>query len=221
LHTRRWRGGLWYRAPSGLVERATSPRQVGVPAGRKKRTAQLRHGARIRPGEHACQSRAADRKTGGPHHWLPGVNLEDPKTFRDDIGTFVVRVCFPLSLFFGAYTILLPSEKRGALVLAALLVLWGIFYATATVVQVDESGVRYRRYYRWTKVSYDEILECRLSWIPAVGFIKLARFVPPWGKIYFVPVGPPEWLHIFSQHSKMTRYIDDAARAKRSTGGGT
>jgi hypothetical protein len=69
-------------------------------------------------------------------------------------------------------------------------VLAGVFCLTATEVRACEQVLEYRRFLVWKPVQYAEIRECKKSWLPWFGYMRLTRFVPPWGRIYFVIVRP-------------------------------
>jgi hypothetical protein len=66
----------------------------------------------------------------------------------------------------------------------------GFFCLTAAEVQAHEEILKYRRFLFWKQIPYAQIHQCKDSRIPGLGFIRLAQFVPPWGKIYFVTMRP-------------------------------
>lgn len=70
------------------------------------------------------------------------------------------------------------------------LVLVGLFFVTATEVWAREDALKYRRFLFWREIPYEQIVRCDNSWSPWCGYLKLNRFVPPWGKIYFVKARP-------------------------------
>jgi hypothetical protein len=58
-----------------------------------------------------------------------------------------------------------------------------IFYASLAVLEIPDGTIRYRRLLAWKKVDYDEIVESGVSWVVAgIGYLRLKRFVFPWGK---------------------------------------
>jgi hypothetical protein len=71
-----------------------------------------------------------------------------------------------------------------------LLVFWALFLFTAAEVKAHEKTLEYRRFWAWKQISYDQIGQCAASWIPGLGYVRLGRFVPPWGKLYFVTARP-------------------------------
>jgi hypothetical protein len=76
------------------------------------------------------------------------------------------------------------------LVFVVPLGLWGVFCLTAAEVRADEHVLTYRRFLSWRQIPYEQIVECKNSWYPWFGYLKLTRSVPPWGKIYFVTLRP-------------------------------
>jgi len=76
------------------------------------------------------------------------------------------------------------------IVIIVPLALWGFFCLTATEVQACEQVLKYRRFLFWKQIPYEQIVECKNSWNPWFGYVELVRFVPPWGKIYFVTMRP-------------------------------
>jgi hypothetical protein len=63
---------------------------------------------------------------------------------------------------------------------------WGIFNLTLAQMKVHEGGLSYRRFLKWRELLYEDIRECRSSILPATGYVRLNRFLWPWGKLYFV-----------------------------------
>src|SRR5579883_2047521 len=62
------------------------------------------------------------------------------------------------------------------------------FFFSAALVKPGEKAVRFRYFYfmPWRQIPYSDIVDCRVSWVPGLGVIKLRRFILPWGKLYFV-----------------------------------
>lgn len=72
----------------------------------------------------------------------------------------------------------------------AVLAIAGIFCLTAAEVQTEENALKYRRFLVWKQVTYDEICECQDSFLPGFAYVRLVRFVWPWGRLYFVTARP-------------------------------
>lgn len=84
----------------------------------------------------------------------------------------------------------LGTSPPARIVLVVPLVLWGIFCVTVAEVRADERVLRYRRFLKWTQIPYEHIRQCKNSWIPGLAYLRLARFIPPWGKVYFAVLRP-------------------------------
>jgi hypothetical protein len=72
----------------------------------------------------------------------------------------------------------------------ATLVIAGLFCLTAAEVRAEAKILRYRRFLVWKQIPYDEICECRSSLLPGFGYIGLAYFLAPFGRLYFVIARP-------------------------------
>lgn len=55
--------------------------------------------------------------------------------------------------------------------------------------------------------------ECKVSLVPAMGSLKLRRFVPPWGKIYFVLEEPFQWA-VPGGETRLTAFISARSAEK-------
>jgi hypothetical protein len=87
-----------------------------------------------------------------------------------------------------AMTLALGLTPPLRLVVSIPLALWGLFCLTTAEVRANGEMLEYRRFLKWKRVPYATIRECKKSLIPVLSYVKLVRFVPPWGKIYFVSV---------------------------------
>lgn len=70
------------------------------------------------------------------------------------------------------------------------LVLWGVFCLTTVQVRAGSEALEYRRFLKWRRVTYPGVRACKRSLLPALGYVRLAGFVPPWGRLYFVIARP-------------------------------
>jgi hypothetical protein len=70
------------------------------------------------------------------------------------------------------------------------LMLLGIFCMTSAEVRAGENALKYRRFLSWKQISFEQIVTCENSWNPWFGYLKLDRFVLPWGRLYFVKLRP-------------------------------
>jgi hypothetical protein len=105
---------------------------------------------------------------------------------------FVFKYWAALLLFAAAFFMagddLFAYPARIPVVLA--LALWGFFSVTAVEVRIEPNSLMYRRFVRWQAIPYTDIQDARLCLWPVYGFVKSNRFIPPWGRLYFVTARP-------------------------------
>jgi hypothetical protein len=100
---------------------------------------------------------------------------------------FVLKYYAPLILFGGVYVFWSAGFRWAQLIILVPLILGILFYASLAVLEIPDGTVRYRRFSRWRRVAYDEIVGSRASLaVFGIGYLRLKRFVFPWGKLYFV-----------------------------------
>lgn len=62
-----------------------------------------------------------------------------------------------------------------------------LFRASLAVVEAEDDNIRYRRLSVWRKLSFDEVASCGPSKAGLeIGYIRLKRFLGPWGNLYFI-----------------------------------
>jgi hypothetical protein len=118
-----------------------------------------------------------------------------PPTHLHSATAHVVFAKLGAALFWAGWVYILSSENRlswrtgFALPFVALVA----FHLSLAVITVQAGAVRYRRLFRWTHLDLAEVVSTGKMWPLLIGYIELNRFVPPWGKLYFVldePVRP-------------------------------
>lgn len=85
----------------------------------------------------------------------------------------------PLLLIFSA-----NITRWGALVMSVVL-LAAAFMASLAILEISSGALRYKRFFRWKGIEEGDIVRSGCLWPPFIGYIKLTRFVFPWGRIYF------------------------------------
>lgn len=128
----------------------------------------------------------------------------------------VFKWFLPIVALLGTMPLLEPTTSLVAVLLALLLVGGAIFAFSAAQVRVSNADIAFRRFRRWHHVAYRDIQKCRISWFPAMCYMKVRTFVPPWGKVYFISEGPLEELTLPGRHSSLTRYIEERASNAKS-----
>jgi len=149
------------------------------------------------------------------------VNFERPHLFdsRDSRPT-ILKVGFPIVLWLPLVFEFNQPQKPGGIVLLGLMAALGLFFFTLALIMPSDHHLEYRRFIRWNKISYNEILVCKRSIIPMVGYVKLRQFVPPWGKLYFVFYTPSAPFLGGSEQELMVQYVRDkmAGRSDENAG---
>ena len=95
----------------------------------------------------------------------------------------------PLLFFFGLVAFILWNVGFHSVQLLFLIPLFvmSLFHLSLAEVEVSSEGIRYRRLSGCGAVSFDEVVNCGVSKVRMeVGYIRLKRFVSPWGKLYFI-----------------------------------
>ena len=131
--------------------------------------------------------------------------------------TFVAAKYFlPIAMFVGSSGILLSGHSSFCsftfrVLFNAPFFLAAIFLLSIAEVRVANHFLEYRRFIEWTKVPYDQIEHCRISWFPGLACITLIRSEKNSARIYFVSgtlvanEGP---------RSEITRYINEHRSGK-------
>jgi hypothetical protein len=109
----------------------------------------------------------------------------NPQTF------LAAKYYVPIILFVGSGATLLSGHPSFSnLVFRALLnapfFLAACLLLSIAEVRVADRFLEYRRFSGWTKVSYDQIQHCRISWFPVLAYITLIRSEKNTARIYFV-----------------------------------
>jgi hypothetical protein len=99
---------------------------------------------------------------------------------------FTLKYWAPIVLFGGTFVFWNNQFRWAQLVFLIPLIVGLLFHASLAVVQIPDGNIRYRRLLNWKNLSYDEIVECGVSWGAGIGYIRLKHFLLPWGKLYFV-----------------------------------
>src|SRR5215475_14135173 len=100
---------------------------------------------------------------------------------------FVLKYYAPLIFFGGTFVFWSVGFRWAQMIILVPLILAILFCASLAVLEIPDGTVRYRRLFRWTTVPYDEIVESGTSWaVAGIAYLRLKRFVFPWGKLYFV-----------------------------------
>ena len=131
---------------------------------------------------------------------------------------FVIKLWLPLILLSG--TAIMLRNAHHPLLIGLPMVLWAAFNLTAVQVRTGARNLQYRRFLVWREIPYEEIRDCRVSWVPAMGCLRLRqRYVLPWGTLYFVLDGPLQVVMPGGQ-TALTSLINSRRREKQGPSDG-
>jgi hypothetical protein len=61
--------------------------------------------------------------------------------------------------------------------------MWGFSLA---ILERRGGVLHYRRFFKWMTFAEDEVVTAGVVFLPFVGYLRLNRFISPWGRLYFV-----------------------------------
>jgi hypothetical protein len=118
---------------------------------------QEHHGQRDSNGCESSSSNVWLLKIWAPLLWLVwAVGL-----FKDDVFSVRIVGCIPFVLAF-------------------------VFHMSLAIVRIREGRVQYRRFLKWKPVEISDVLWSGVVWLPFIGFMRLRKSQPPWGRLFFV-----------------------------------
>jgi|HubBroStandDraft_6_1064221.scaffolds.fasta_scaffold01430_2 hypothetical protein len=103
----------------------------------------------------------------------------------------MIKCYVPLSIFVGSGTILLIGHPSLAVLasramLNTPLIIMACFLLTVAEVRKAGNFLEYRRLFRWKAVSYDQIAQCKRSWLLGLGHMTVHRSEMHRSRIFFV-----------------------------------
>jgi hypothetical protein len=120
------------------------------------------------------------------------TSLNSAASTTNFFGFFSCVIGLSLWVVFNKYPFLTALLNLGFFLL-------GFFFFTVTRIKTDETVLKYRRWSQWYAVPYSEIVECGADGM--YGYIRLRRYIFPWGKIYFLRPYSPESLLAWDQQT--------------------
>jgi hypothetical protein len=64
---------------------------------------------------------------------------------------------------------------------------WAALNWLVAEVRYEHNILSYRRFGGWRTIDRREVIASGVVWPPFIAYVRLNRFVPPWGRLYFVP----------------------------------
>jgi hypothetical protein len=139
--------------------------------------------------------------------------LEVQKSFphflaSDDQRPFIGKLGIPGLLLVFTVVMFRSATKPAAIILAFLVGLWAITqFVIVGLVRPEQGCLYYRRFFRWNRLEYKDILKCGHSIIPVLHYLKLKRYTRPLGKFYFIPYSPGPVFGQIERDHKLIQYI--------------
>jgi hypothetical protein len=123
---------------------------------------------------------------------MPGENATPRFYSLGDQVPFIFKFWLPAILMAGALAMCLPPAKPASV---ALGVVWGLLvlavFWNTVLVKPEQDYLLYRRFFKWQRLEYTDIARCGRALFPiGLYYLKPRRFMPPLGKLYFVPYTP-------------------------------
>jgi hypothetical protein len=111
----------------------------------------------------------------------PQLTLRSHKGMAINMKYYVptILAAFAVAMLYGGFT------SRRLLVICPALVA-ALFFLSLANLEVADGVLRYRRFLRWVPIEASEVRGSGVAWPGVIGYIRLHRYVVPWGKLYFV-----------------------------------
>ena len=99
---------------------------------------------------------------------------------------FLLKIWMPLVFVVGSVGVFWGDLFTRSFLFALPFLIFALFGSSLAIVRVRDGVVSYRRLFRWTRISKDEIVSAGVAWPPFIGSIRLNRYLFPWGRLYFL-----------------------------------
>ncbi len=98
---------------------------------------------------------------------------------------FVVQVWMPIMFILGVYLFFhgMPPEHW---LIGLPLLLIPVFMCTLAEVQDQGHRIQVKRLWHSIDLAKEDVAAISQSFVEGIGVLRLRRFVPPWGRVYFV-----------------------------------
>jgi len=133
---------------------------------------------------------------------MPQRDYEPRFLAVDDMRPVVSKLLMPAIFTSGGFLLAMSSSTRPAgVVLCSIIMLMGLIqFMTVGLVRPTQECLLYKRFFKWRRVEYSDIVDCGRAFFPlfwGLDYLRLRKFQPPFGKLYFVQYHPAP---LFSQH---------------------
>jgi len=97
-----------------------------------------------------------------------------------------VKYVLPVMLLGGTLLIFGKNALTWRFFFVVPSILLAFFFFSLAVIRVSDGTVWYKQFFEWTAIDTNEVVDSGQVWAGVIGYIRLKRFVRPWGKLYIV-----------------------------------
>ena len=115
--------------------------------------------------------------------------MEDPQrtTIQSQSEAAIwLKFVVPAMLVAGSVGIFGKNALTWRFVFVIPFVALAFFLLSLGIVRISNGTVRYRRFFRWTTIGANEVVDRGLVWPGVIGYVRLNHRVRPWGRLYIV-----------------------------------
>jgi hypothetical protein len=109
-----------------------------------------------------------------------------PELHSDMGRALIMKVCAPLVLSAGIFTALGSEGLAARIRIEIPFSLLVAFHLSLAVVRIRDGSIWYRRWLKWVPIDPADVVSSGVTWPSFIGYVRLRRFLFPWGRLYFV-----------------------------------
>ena len=99
--------------------------------------------------------------------------------------TWLSKFWGPLIFAVPALGIFIEHFATWLMLLGVPFLIAAVFEASVAILEVRDGTLRYKRFITWTTIRDDEIMAAGITLPAFIGYVRLNRFIFPWGRLYF------------------------------------
>ncbi len=144
----------------------------------------------------------------------------DPKFVAvDDLRPLGAKVLIPAMLILSGILLgAAPTTRPLGVVLSGVIVLLGVMqFVVVGLVKPTEECLFYRRFLKWRRIEYGDIVKCGRPLFPlfwGLHYLRLRNFEPPLGRLYFVQYHPARPFSQYELDQEMIEQIRERIAVK-------
>jgi len=106
-------------------------------------------------------------------------------TRSQSANVFWAKFWLPLLFTIPGIGILVEDFPTWRILFALPFFIIALFHMSVAVLEVRDGDIRYKRLLTWERIQYCEIKSAGVAWHHFIGYVRLNRFVFPWGRLFF------------------------------------